>query len=164
MGLCAGHQALHEPLEAAQKLLQALQTCSTPQGPLRSSTSGPSSWRAWSETRAASLHGMAAGGLEVKHTVWQQHSARCSRGEAWEGKGGRTWEEEGAQVGPTRAHEACEHAEGRLLRQVHQDDARHKGHALTVRHLQRAPTLLRCTACSACLPSHLYSAGRIEYI
>ena len=33
MGLCAGHEALHEPLEAAQELLQALQTYNTP--PLR---------------------------------------------------------------------------------------------------------------------------------
>ena len=98
------------------------------------------------------MHGTAADRPEIKRTVCGSSKAR---GAAWEEKRGSTWEEEGAQVGPSRAHEAREHAEGRLLRQIHQDDARHKGHALTVRHLPTPLPLLRCIADSACLPPDL---------
>ncbi len=43
-----------------------------------------------------------------------------------------TWKEEGAEIRASRAHEPGEDAEGGLLRQIHEDDACHKGHALTI--------------------------------
>ena len=92
-------------------------------------------------------HGMAAGTPEMERTVCgsRAHSEvqKCNVMD--------TWEEEGAEIGPSRAHEARQHAEGRLLRQVHQDDARNKRHALTVGHLPKPPSRLECTAPSACL-------------
>ena len=93
--------------------------------------------------------------LQAPLKVRAQPAAAAQR-EAHEGdapgvEGGSTWEEEGAQVGPSRAHEAREHAEGGLLGQVHQDDARHKRHSLAVRHLPTPSFRLACKACSACL-------------
>ena len=152
VSLCAGHQALHEPLKAAQKLLQALQTCSTPHSlcaiPPAGLHSGVPCQGLGQHHRMAQLQAV----LEVSTQSAAASQREVCRGEAWEEKGGSTWEEEGAQVGASRAHEACEHAEGRLLRQVHQDDARHKRHALTVRHLPTPLPRLRCIADSACLP------------
>ena len=42
-----------------------------------------------------------------------------------------------AQIGPPFVHQACQQAECRLLRNIHQDHARHKRHALTIPDLQR---------------------------
>jgi hypothetical protein len=42
------------------------------------------------------------------------------------------------QVGATLIQQPRQHPERRLLGQVHQDDARHEGHALAVVHLQGA--------------------------
>ena len=87
---------------------------------------------------------------------WSAQSAAAANQEVKKG-GVDTWEEEGAEIGASRAHEARQHAEGRLLRQVHQDDARHKGHALTVRHLPTPPTRLESIACPACLLAQLFT-------